>query len=98
MTKGIFGSMFDFNRDGEMNVFERAAEFAFLSDLLSEEEKLEVETAHERLYDAIAAYNEQAVVVNKGHVEATEFALTVFSGAFALLPALLWFVKKRFMI
>ena len=67
-------------------------------ELLSEEEKLEVETAHERLYDAIAAYNEQAVVVNKEHVEATEFALTVFSGAFALLPALLWFVKKRFMI
>ena len=67
-------------------------------ELLSEEEKLEVETAHERLYDAIAAYNEQAVVVNKEHVEATEFALTVFSGSFALLPALLWFVKKRFMI
>ena len=67
-------------------------------ELLSDEEKLEVETAHERLYDAIAAYNEQAVVVNKEHVEATEFALTVFSGAFALLPALLWFVKKRFMM
>lgn len=41
MTKGILGSIFDINRDGEMSVFERAAEFAFLSDLLSEEEKAE---------------------------------------------------------
>jgi len=41
MTKGIFGSMFDFNRDGEMSIFERAAEFAFLNDLLTEEEKAE---------------------------------------------------------
>lgn len=67
-------------------------------ELLNDEEKLEVETAHEKLYEAIAAYNEQAVVINKEHIEATDIALTVFSGAFALLPALLWFVKKRFMM
>jgi 2-hydroxychromene-2-carboxylate isomerase len=30
--------MFDFNRDGELSTFERAAEFAFLNDMLSEEE------------------------------------------------------------
>lgn len=34
----IFGNMFDFNRDGELSIFERAAEFAFLNDMLSEEE------------------------------------------------------------
>ena len=37
MSKGLFGSMFDFNRDGHMSAFERAAEFAFLNDLMKEE-------------------------------------------------------------
>lgn len=41
MSKGIFGSMFDFNRDGEMSIGERAAEFAFVQHLMSEEEKEE---------------------------------------------------------
>lgn len=31
-------SPFDFNRDGEMDSFERAAEFAFLNDLLQGED------------------------------------------------------------
>lgn len=35
---GIFGNMFDFNRDGELNSLERATEFAFLNDMLCEEE------------------------------------------------------------
>lgn len=35
---GIFGNMFDFNRDGELNSLERATEFAFLNDMLNEEE------------------------------------------------------------
>lgn len=39
MEKGLFGNLFDFNRDGEMNVFERAAEFAFVEDLLEIEDK-----------------------------------------------------------
>ena len=37
MSKGLFGSMFDFNRDGNMSAFERAAEFAFLNGLMKEE-------------------------------------------------------------
>ena len=41
MSKGIFGSMFDFNRDGQMGVFERAAEFAFVNHLMTESEKTE---------------------------------------------------------
>lgn len=41
MTKGIFGSMFDFNRDGQMGVFERAAEFAFVNHLMTESNKSE---------------------------------------------------------
>ncbi len=35
---GIFGGLFDFNRDGKMNVFERAAEFAFWDEMTREED------------------------------------------------------------
>lgn len=35
---GIFGNMFDFNRDEELNSLERATEFVFLNDMLCEEE------------------------------------------------------------
>ena len=38
---GIFGGLFDFNHDGKMNAFERAAEFAFLDEMMQEEEKTE---------------------------------------------------------
>ena len=36
---GILGSMFDLDRDGDLNYFERAMEFAFLEEVISEEEK-----------------------------------------------------------
>lgn len=39
---GLFGSTFDFNRDGEMEPFERAAECAFLHDIMQEEERIEM--------------------------------------------------------
>lgn len=39
MSKGIFGSMFDFNNDGKMSIAERAAEFNFLHQLIDEDEK-----------------------------------------------------------
>lgn len=39
---GLFGDMFDFDHDGEINGFERAMEFAFL-DEMEEEEKTEFE-------------------------------------------------------
>ena len=38
MGSGIFGGMFDFNRDGKMNAFERAAEFQFLHDVVMADE------------------------------------------------------------
>ena len=31
--KGFFGDIFDFNRDGKLDSFEKAAEFAFLSSM-----------------------------------------------------------------
>ena len=43
MTKGIFVSMFDFNRDGELNSFERAAELQFLHDVILREEDEETD-------------------------------------------------------
>ena len=38
---GLFGDMFDFNGDGEMDSFERAAEFAFLDEMMNDEEEEE---------------------------------------------------------
>ena len=35
--KGIFGGLFDFNGDGKMDTFEKAAEFSFLMNILEEE-------------------------------------------------------------
>ena len=36
---GLFDDMFDFDRDGEMDSFEKAAEFNFLEDLLEDERR-----------------------------------------------------------
>lgn len=43
---GIFGDMFDFNRDGKLDSFEQAAEFAFYSSMK------ETEADHDELYKA----------------------------------------------
>ena len=32
--KGLFGNMFDFNRDGKLDAFEMAAEFQFFNDVI----------------------------------------------------------------
>lgn len=37
--KGIFGNLFDFNHDGELDVFERTAEFQFLDKMIRDEEQ-----------------------------------------------------------
>ena len=34
MFKNLFGRLFDFNRDGEMDVFECAAELQFLDEVV----------------------------------------------------------------
>lgn len=38
MRKGLFGGMFDFNRDGKLDAIERAAEVAFLNSMMNDEE------------------------------------------------------------
>lgn len=37
MFDSIFGDLFDFNNDGEIDAFERGAEFAFLNELMEDE-------------------------------------------------------------
>ena len=37
--KGIFGGMFDFNGDGKLDSFEKAAEFSFFMEMMSESNK-----------------------------------------------------------
>ena len=37
MTSGIFGDMFDFNNDGNLDAFEQGLEFMFLDELTKDE-------------------------------------------------------------
>lgn len=34
---GIFGNMFDFNKDGKIDVFERTKEFMFIEEMVKED-------------------------------------------------------------
>ena len=34
---GIFGNLFDLNRDGKLDAFEQAAELGFLAEMMEEE-------------------------------------------------------------
>ena len=38
---GIFGDMFDFNRDGELDAFEKSAEFGAFMNMIEQEESEE---------------------------------------------------------
>ena len=44
MARGIFGNMFDFNRDGDLNPVEQAMEFAFLQQLADEESQENIDS------------------------------------------------------
>ena len=39
MSKGIFGDLFDFNGDGNLDCFEQGLEFMLLDELLKENEE-----------------------------------------------------------
>ena len=43
--KGLFGGLFDFNHDGKMDSFEKAAEFATFMHIVNESEKEETDTS-----------------------------------------------------
>ena len=38
MTNGIFGDMFDFNNDGDLDDFEQCLEFMFLDQLMKDDD------------------------------------------------------------
>ncbi len=48
---GLFGDMFDFNHDSELDSFEKAAEFNFLQDLMDDERS-------ERMAECTDAFND----------------------------------------
>ena len=41
-NKGLFGDMFDFNHDGNLDSFERAAEFGAFMQMIDDSEKAEI--------------------------------------------------------
>ena len=41
--KGIFGSMFDLNNDGNISLLESAMEFSFLNELLKDDSDVQTE-------------------------------------------------------
>lgn len=43
--RGLFGDMFDFDRNGELDTFERAMEFQFLEEMINDEEPTELQAA-----------------------------------------------------
>lgn len=43
MSKGLFGSIFDFNGDGDLDAFEQAAEFMFFSELTEDDEDMDAD-------------------------------------------------------
>lgn len=43
--KGFFGNLFDFNRDGKLDSFERTADFAAFASLVSENDDNEEKTS-----------------------------------------------------
>lgn len=51
MGKGILGGLFDFNRDGNLDAIERAAEFAFLEELEQQDDPLAYESEDDYLFD-----------------------------------------------
>lgn len=43
--KGLFGDMFDFDRNGELDSFERAMEYQFFEEMVNDEEPTELQAA-----------------------------------------------------
>jgi len=48
---GIFGDFFDFNHDGQLDGFERAAEFATFMSIIDEEEQRNKESLFDEDYE-----------------------------------------------
>lgn len=51
MDKGFFGDMFDFNRDGKLDSFESAADFAAFVNMMGENDDYDDEYEDEDEYE-----------------------------------------------
>jgi len=51
MSKGFFGSLFDFNRDGKLDSFERAMDVMAFTELLEDEEDDELIEEDDDFYE-----------------------------------------------
>ena len=47
MSKGIFGYLFDFNHDGELDTFERTMEFEAFGEMMKDDEEDDVDQDEE---------------------------------------------------
>lgn len=61
MDKGFFGSMFDFNGDGKLDSFERAADFAAFVNLTSENEEQEEESSTGSIFSSTTPVDDEDV-------------------------------------
>lgn len=61
MDKGFFGSMFDFNGDGKLDSFERAADFAAFVNLTSENEEQEEENSTGSIFSSTTPVDDEDV-------------------------------------
>lgn len=61
MDKGFFGSMFDFNGDGKLDSFERAADFAAFVNLTSENEEQEEESNTGSIFSSSTSVDDEEV-------------------------------------
>lgn len=58
MDKGFFGSLFDFNHDGELDAREKAYDFMVYNELVVDDEEEEMEDEISELEDAGLDYDE----------------------------------------
>lgn len=61
MDKGFFGGMFDFNGDGKLDSFERAADYAAFVNLTSENEEQEEESSTGSIFSSSTSVDDEDV-------------------------------------
>lgn len=61
MDKGFFSGMFDFNEDGKLDSFERAADFAVFVNLTSENEEQEEESSTGSIFSSSTSVDDEEV-------------------------------------
>ena len=77
--KGLFGGMFDFNGDGKMDSFEKAAEFGFFMQMMDEMEKSRHESTGSKSdsygYSGLGGTTELEDALDDAGIDAFDFEL-----------------------